>query len=110
MLDEGKARVIAIATEERFPELPDVPTFKEIGVDLVIASNRGFAAPKGTPAEIIDKLADAFKKASEDPEYLAEMEKLGLPVKYLGPKEFGELIKQEYEIYLPIGKELSQQQ
>ena len=110
LLDEGKARVIAIATEERFPELPDVPTFKEIGVDLVIASNRGFAAPKGTPAEIIDKLADAFKQASEDPEYLAEMEKLGLPVKYLGPKEFGELIKQEYEIYLPIGKELSQQQ
>lgn len=109
MLNDGTAKVIAIATEERFPELPDVPTFKEIGVDLVIASNRGFAAPKGTPKEIIEKLADAFKKASEDPEYLAEMEKMGLPVKYMGPEEFGALIKHEFEIYTPIGKELSQQ-
>lgn len=109
MINDGAAKVIAVATEERMAELPDVPTFKEVGIDLVIASNRGFAAPKGTPKEIIDILADAFRKASEDPDYIAEMEKIGLPVKYLGPEEFGELIKLEYEIYTPIGKELTQQ-
>ncbi|MBZ4654922.1 MAG: tripartite tricarboxylate transporter family receptor [Peptococcaceae bacterium] len=107
MLNEGKAKVIAVATEERMKELPNVPTFKEIGIDLVIASNRGFAAPKGTPKEAIAKLADAFKKASEDPEYLKEMEKMGLPAKYLGPEEFGKLNKHEFEIYSVISKELT---
>ena len=106
MLKDGKVKVIAVATDERMKELPDVPTFKEIGINLVISSNRGFAAPKGTPKEVIDKLADAFKKASADPEYLEQMAKMGLPVKYLGPAEFGKLIKEEYEIYSGVVKEL----
>lgn len=107
MLKEKKARVIAVATEKRMKELPDVPTFKEIGVDLVISSNRGYAAPRGTPAEIISKLADAFRKASEDPNYLKEMENIGLPVEFLGPAEFGKLIRYEYELYGPLVKELT---
>jgi tripartite-type tricarboxylate transporter receptor subunit TctC len=106
LLKDGKAKVIAVATDERMKELPDVPTFKEIGINLVISSNRGFAAPKGTPPEIVDKLADAFKKASEDPEYLEQMAKMGLPAKYLGPAEFGKLIKDEYDIYSEAAKEL----
>ena len=106
MLKDGKVKIIAAATETRMKELPNVPTFKEVGIDLVINSNRGFAAPKATPKEIIDKLADAFKKASADPEYLAQMEKMGLPVQYLGPGEFGKLIKQEYEEYTEVVKEL----
>ncbi|MPM92337.1 hypothetical protein SDC9_139472 [bioreactor metagenome] len=109
MMKDNTAKVVAIATEERLPELPDVPTFKEAGIDLVIASNRGFAAPKGTPKEIIDILADAFKKVSEDPEYIAEMKNLGLPAKYLGPEEFGKLNKLEYDTYLPICQELAKQ-
>jgi tripartite-type tricarboxylate transporter receptor subunit TctC len=107
MLKEKKARVMAVATEKRMKELPDVPTFKEIGIHLVISSNRGFAAPKGTPKEIIDKLAAAFQKASGDPNYLKEMENMGLPVEFLGPAEFGKLIKDEYELYGPLVKELT---
>ncbi len=107
MLKEKKAKVIAIAMDARIRELPEVPTFKEIGVDLVISSNRGFAAPKGTPKEIVSKLADAFKKASEDKEYLKEMENMGLPVKYMGPEDFGKLNKQEYELYSVLSKELT---
>jgi tripartite-type tricarboxylate transporter receptor subunit TctC len=107
MLKEKKARVIAVATEKRMKELPGVPTFKEIGVNLVISSNRGYAAPKGTPPEIISKLAAAFRQASEDPDYLKEMENMGLPVEFLGPAEFGKLIKHEYELYGPLVKELT---
>jgi len=106
MLKDGKVKIIAAATEERMKELPNVPTFKEAGIDLVISSNRGFAAPKGTPKAIIDKLADAFKKASADPEYIKQMEKMGLPMKYEGPEEFGKLIKREYEVYTEVVKEL----
>jgi tripartite-type tricarboxylate transporter receptor subunit TctC len=107
MLNDKQARVIAVATEQRIQELPDVPTFKEIGIDLVISSNRGFAAPKDTPKEIINIIADAFKKASENPQYLEEMEKMGLPVKYMGPEEFGALNKAEYELYSVLSKELA---
>lgn len=108
MVKEKKARVIAIATEGRIKELPEVPTFKEMGVDLVISSNRGFAAPKGTPKEIVQKWADAFQKASADPEYLKEMANMGLPVKFLGPEEYAKLNKQEYELYSVVSKELTQ--
>lgn len=110
LLNEGLAKVVAVATEERLTELPDVPTFKEIGVDLVISSNRGFAAPKGTPKDRINIIAEAFKKACEEPEYLSEMAKQGLPVKYLGPEDFGKLIQYEYDIYTVLAKDLLQQQ
>ena len=106
MLKDGKVKIIAVATEERMKELADVPTFKEIGINLVISSNRGFAAPKGTPKEIIEKLDEAFRKASADPDYLEQMAKMGLPVKYLGPAEFGKLIQEEYETYSGVTKEL----
>ena len=106
MLKDGKVKIIAAATEQRMKELPNVPTFKEAGIDLVFSSNRGFAAPKATPKAIIDKLADAFKKASVDPEYLKQMEKMGLPAQYLGPEEFGKLIKREYAEYTEVVKEL----
>ncbi|MBN1827586.1 MAG: tripartite tricarboxylate transporter substrate binding protein [Deltaproteobacteria bacterium] len=106
MVRTGQARVIAQATEERLKELPDVPTFKEAGINLVISSNRGLAAPKGTPKEIVDKIADAFKQASENPKYLEDMAKIGLPVKYLGPEEFGKLNKLEHDTYSAIADEL----
>ncbi len=106
MQKTGEAKVIAIATEKRIKELPDVPTFREVGIDLVISSNRGIMAPKGTPPEVINTLAAAFKKASEDPQYLAEMAKIGLPVKYLGPKEYAELNEQEYKINAEIASDV----
>jgi tripartite-type tricarboxylate transporter receptor subunit TctC len=91
----GVCHAPAAATEQRMKELPNVPTFKEAGIDLVISSNRGFAAPEATPKAIIGKLADAFKKASADPEYIKQLEKMGLPSLHLGPEEFGKLIKRE---------------
>jgi len=107
LLREGKVRIIAVATEERLPELTETPTFKELGINLVISSNRGFVAPKGTPRDIINKIAEAFKKATEEPGFLDEMKKMGLPVKYLGPEEWGALIKYEYELYSELAKQLT---
>jgi tripartite-type tricarboxylate transporter receptor subunit TctC len=60
-----KVRVLAVASEERVETLPDVPTFKEQGYDIVGGAFRGVAAPKGTPKEIIAKLADAFTKVNK---------------------------------------------
>lgn len=61
----NKVRVLAVASEERVEALPDAPTFKEQGYDIVGGAFRGVAAPKGTSKEIIAKLADAFTKANK---------------------------------------------
>jgi tripartite-type tricarboxylate transporter receptor subunit TctC len=65
----GKLRALAVYTEQRLPAAPDVPTLKELGVNLVEGSYRGYLAPKGTPKEIVDTLADAMEKVANDPEY-----------------------------------------
>ncbi|MDF1536839.1 MAG: tripartite tricarboxylate transporter substrate binding protein [bacterium] len=60
-----KVRVLAVASDERVEALPDAPTFKEQGYDIVGGAFRGVAAPKGTPKAVIDKLADAFTRANK---------------------------------------------
>ncbi len=107
MKKSGDVRVIAIAMDERHKDLPDVPTFKELGIDLVISSNRGVAAPKGIPEEAKNKLVEAFRKVvTEDQGFIADMAKIGLPLKFMGPKEFGELIVQERDIFSGIAADL----
>ena len=69
LLKAGKLRALAVYTEQRLPAAPDVPTLKELGVNLVEGSYRGYLAPKGTPKEIVDALADAMEKVAADPEY-----------------------------------------
>ncbi|CUX82600.1 MAG: TRAP-type sulfolactate uptake system substrate-binding component SlcH [Roseibaca calidilacus] len=58
-------RVLAVASEERLDVLPDTPTFRELGYDIVGGTYRGVAAPKGTPAERIEMLADLFTEMNE---------------------------------------------
>jgi len=60
-----QVRILAVASEERVAALPDVPTFRELGYDIVGGAYRGVAAPIGTPAEIIELLADAFGQVNE---------------------------------------------
>jgi len=61
-----KVRVLAVASEKRVKALPDAPTFKEQGYDIVGGAFRGVAAPMGTPKEVIAKLADAFTKTNKE--------------------------------------------
>ncbi|TVQ01205.1 MAG: tripartite tricarboxylate transporter substrate binding protein [Roseinatronobacter sp.] len=58
-------RVLAVAAEERLEVLPDTPTFQELGYDIVGGTYRGVAAPKGTPPERLDMLADLFTEMNE---------------------------------------------
>jgi len=60
-----KVRVLAVASEERVAALPDAPTFKEQGYDIVGGAFRGVAAPKGTPKAVIAKLAEAYTSANK---------------------------------------------
>ena len=62
----GTIKVYAIAAPARLESLPDVPTTKEAGVDFIFSAWNAMVAPKGTPKEIVDKLADALSKALDD--------------------------------------------
>jgi len=75
-----KVRVLAVASEERVETLPDAPTFKEQGYDIVGGAFRGVAAPKRTPKEITAKLADAFTKTNK--EIAAKQVPLGFVMTY----------------------------
>ena len=62
---KDKFRTLAVAAEERVPALPDVPTFKELGYDIVGGAFRGVAAPLGTPQPVVDRLAKAYTNANK---------------------------------------------
>lgn len=68
-----KARVLAVAMEKRHPKFPDVPTFKELGIDLVSGAYRGIAVPKSTPDEIRNKLSEMIGKINADAEFQKKM-------------------------------------
>ncbi len=79
--------MLALATDKRMPEFPDVPTFKEQRYDIVESVDRGVAVPSGTPKEIVDKLGAAFTQISKMPEIQAEMKKQGFVPLVMGPEE-----------------------
>jgi len=93
----GKIRVLAACALERSPFLPDVPTFKELGMNVTLGVWRTLAAPKDTPQEILDTLNAALVKALNTPELKADFKKVGLTVDYLNPQDTRELVMQQYQ-------------
>lgn len=67
-INGGKLRLLAVSSEKRIPSMPNVPTLKESGIDVVMTQWYGLAAPKGTPQPIIDKITQSVKLAMQTPE------------------------------------------
>jgi len=68
-----KVRVLAVAMEQRHPQFPDVPTFREKGVDLVDGAMRGVAVPAGTPDAVRRQLSETFRQINADPDFRKKM-------------------------------------
>ena len=100
----GKLRALVVLDYQRDKDLPNVPTAKEEGVNVVNFLWRGVLAPKGTPRPVIEKLASAFKKMTEDKTVVTMIKQFGDEIQYLGPDEFGKLWRDEYESYKELGK------
>jgi len=83
LIDSGKIRGLGVAAEERYPDFPDVPTFKEQGYDLVWGQVKFLVAPKGTPMDVIQKLGDAVDAAIKSPEMKAFWKSSGFGYFYL---------------------------
>jgi tripartite-type tricarboxylate transporter receptor subunit TctC len=100
----GKIRALAVSDSKRDPDFPDVPTLQEAGVDVVSVVWKGVLAPKTTPRPVIDKLALAFKKMSEDKSSVAMIRQLGDNFYYMGPDELTKFWREEYEAHKELGK------
>ena len=106
-LRANRLRAIGIATPERDPSLPDVPTLKEQGINFYTwGSVKGVAVPRNTPKEVIDYYADVFKKVADDPDFKKAMQDMLQPVQYLGPDDFGKFMRQAADDYGKLIKEL----
>ena len=93
MIEAGKARSLAIMAPQRNPTFPNIPTLKEeMGIDYSTGAWRGFAGPKGLPADIQAKLVASFKKAYESKEYTDFMSGRGFGVKWGDPQGFAQFM------------------
>ena len=87
-VEAGQLKFLAIATEQRDPELPDVPTLKELGLNIVYEVVRGLVVPKGTPAAARAKLTEACGKATAEAEFKESMKKQGTRVAFLDAAKY----------------------
>ncbi len=94
----GEVRVLAVSSEKRINLWPNVPTMKESGVDLVFDQWRGFAAPKGTPKMVIDKMSPIVKKAVEGKEWIDFAASVGTTPQYLNPTAFAKFVAEQDKI------------
>lgn len=92
----GALKAYGIAAERRSDQLPDLPTLKEQGLDLVYSIRRGVVVPKGTSKEKVEHWAALFKKASEDPDLLKRMQARGTDITWVGPAEYAEWFARTY--------------
>jgi tripartite-type tricarboxylate transporter receptor subunit TctC len=93
---------------ERDPSLPDVPTLKELGVNVYTwGSIKGVAAPAATPKEVIDYIDSTLGKVCADPEFQKIMADLSQPVMYQNSADFAKFLKQASDDYAKLIKELN---
>ena len=95
----GALRLLALTGEERNPSLPDVPTFKELGIPVVVTQWYGLAAPKGTPKDVVDLLAQHLSKALADPKNVKVIRQDGAVEKNLSTDAFTRYVKQDIDGY-----------
>ncbi|HEY7663135.1 MAG TPA: tripartite tricarboxylate transporter substrate-binding protein [Xanthobacteraceae bacterium] len=108
----GTIKAYAVSARERLAILPDVPTAKEAGIDYQMSIWAGMFAPKGTPTDIVDKLARALDQALDDPGVKQRLIDLGgsLPAKdERTPAKFDAFVKAEIARWSPILKSANPQ-
>ena len=104
--NKTKVRALAVAMDKRHPLLPDVPTFKELGVDWVDGALRGIGVPKSTSLEARKKLADLFASINADPEMKELAAKSGFEIINVGPEQMERFMREKTEVYTRVGRQM----
>ncbi len=100
---DGRLIPIVVAAPQRLSQLPDVPTFKDVGLEPV---NRmayyGVLGPKGLPREVVDKVSAAVRRALEDPGVRQRIEGTGSLIVANTPEQFAQQIRAEFDVYKDV--------
>jgi tripartite-type tricarboxylate transporter receptor subunit TctC len=101
-----QVRCLAVAMEKRHPKLPNCPTFKEQGFDLVGGAYRGVAVPKSTPPDVQAKMADILAKINADPVFIQKMEEGGFAMLNVGPDKMAAFMSGIQARYEALAKDM----
>jgi tripartite-type tricarboxylate transporter receptor subunit TctC len=104
--NKDKARALAVAMDKRHPLLPDVPTFRELGVDWVDGAYRGIGMPKSTSAEQRRRVADLWAALNADLEMKELAAKSGFELVNIGADQMDEFMKERVRTYTEVGKRM----
>lgn len=104
--NKGKVRALAVAMDRRHPLLPDVPTFKELGVNWVDGAFRGIGVPKSTPPEARKRLSDLFAALNAEPEMKELAAKSGFELINVGVDQMDAFMKERTAAYADAAKRL----
>jgi tripartite-type tricarboxylate transporter receptor subunit TctC len=106
-ISQGDAlRMLAVAAEERLPAFPDVPTFKELGYDIVGGAYRGVAVPASTPEDLRQSISDIVSKINSQPDFVKKMEDGGFVLTDIGYDKMDDFVAKRVEEYTEGAKAL----
>lgn len=97
--NKARLRALAVAMDRRHPLLPDVPTFKELGVDWVDGAYRGVGVPKSTPPEARKRISDLWRALNNDPEMKELAAKAGFELVNVGAEEMDAFMREKTRLY-----------
>ena len=104
--NKTKVRALAVAMDKRHPLLPDVPTFKELGIDWVDGAYRGIGVPKSTPPEVRKKLSDLFAALNADPEMKELAFKSGFELINVPLEQMDGFMKERAKVYGEVARQM----
>ncbi len=104
--NKGKVRPLAVAMEKRHPLMPDVPTFRELGVDWVDGAYRGIGMPKSTPPEARKRISDLWAAINDDPEMKELAAKNGFELVDIGLDRMAAFMTERTRIYTEGAKRM----
>ena len=97
--NKGRIRALAVAMEKRHPLMPDVPTFRELGVDWVDGAYRGIGGPKSTPPDVRRRLSDTWMVLNTDPEMRELAARNGFELVNIGSDQMDAFMKERIRVY-----------
>ena len=104
--NKGKVRALAVAMAQRHPLMPDVPTFRELGVDWVDGAFRGIGVPKATPPEARKRLSELWAALNADPEMKELAAKSGFELVNVGVEQMDAFMKDKIKVYSDVGRQM----
>ena len=106
-IKSGRLRVLGVMDKKRLPQVPEAPTFKELGYDLEATLWYALSVPAGTPKDVIARLNKAVNQVIADPEFVAKARAIGMEPRGGTPEQLAKLTRDEGDRWLPLLRSLN---